>query len=228
MQPQDATAVYLFKLWPWIEANKKRIAIGIGITIAAILFFYYISSQREQKEINAGKALTDAVMATSGGQLADPYLKISADYPATLAGQRALLQAAAVLFSAGKYADAQTQFQKFLDAYPDSVFYGQAQLGVAASLDAQGKLDLAAGAYQKAVNSSDAMIVSAAKLAMARIYESQGKLKEAFTLYEDVARADPNGTLGSEAEQRAMELKTKASSPVPASTAPVDSFKLNL
>jgi tetratricopeptide (TPR) repeat protein len=228
MQPQDATAVYLFKLWPWIEDNKKRIAIGIGIIIAAILFFYFISSQREQKEINAGKALTDAVIGGSGGQLADAYLKINADYPATLAGQRALLQAAAALFTAEKYADAQTQFQKFLDTYPDSAFYGQAQLGVAVSLDAQGKLDLAAGAYQKAVNSSDAMTVNAAKLAMARIYESQGKLNEAFTLYEDVARADPNGTFGSEAEQRAMELKTKSSSPAPASTAPVDSFKLNL
>jgi predicted negative regulator of RcsB-dependent stress response len=226
MQAQDATAVYLFKLWPWIEANKKRIIIGTGIIIAAIFAFYLVSSQREQKEIDAGKALTEVLVGNGGGQLADAYLKISADYPATRAGQRASLQAAVALFAAGQYADAQAQFQKFLDTYPDSAFSSQAALGVAASLDAQGKSDLAAGAYQQAISSSDAMTASIAKLATARIYESQGKLNEALTLYEDVARSNPNGALGSEAAVRAMELKVK-SPPVPASTVPADSFKLN-
>jgi tetratricopeptide (TPR) repeat protein len=226
MQSQDATAVYLFKLWPWIEENKKRIVIIAAAIMAAILVFYFVSSQREQKEIDAGKALTEAAIGNSGGQLADGYLKINADYPATLAGQRALLQAASAFFAAGRYPDAQAQFQKFLDAHPDSAFSGQASLGVAASLDAQGKSDLALGAYQQAISSSDAMAGSIAKLATARIYETQGKVNDAFTLYEEVARANPNSALGSEAAMRAMELKTKSPS-VPPSTAPVDSFKLN-
>ena len=81
----------------------------------------------------------------TASQQADLYLKIAADYQGTSAGQRALLQGAAMLFAAGRYADAQTQFQKFLDAYPDSFFAAQAALGVATSLDAQGKTDLAAG-----------------------------------------------------------------------------------
>jgi predicted negative regulator of RcsB-dependent stress response len=226
MQTQDATAIYLFKLWPWIENNKKRILIGAGIIITAIFIFYFAASQRAQKEIDAGKALTDAVIATGGGQSADAYLKISADYPATLAGQRAALQAAGVMFAAGRYADAQEQFQKFIDAHPDSAFSSQATLGVAASLDAQSKQDLAVAAYQKAIGPSDATTTSIAKLATARIYESQGKLKDAFTLYEDVARSNPGGTLGSEAAVRAMELQTKLPA-VPVSTAPANSFKLN-
>ena len=226
MQPQDATAVYLFKLWPWIEDNKKRIAIGAGIIIVAAFIFYFVSSQREQREIDAGKALTEAIISTDGGQLADGYLKINAQYPATLAGQRALLQGAAAMFASGRYADAQAQFQKYLDAHPDGAFYGQASLGVAASLDAQGKSDLAAGAYQQSISSSDAMTASIAKLATARIYESQGKLKEALDLYESVSRANPNAALGSEAAVRAMELKSKLPA-APVSTAPANPFKLN-
>src|SRR5476649_265190 len=152
MQAQDATEVYLFKLWPWLEENKKRIAIVGGVVVAAILVLYFMSVQRTQREIDAGKALTDAVIAAGGGQSADVYLKISADYPGTLAGQRAAAAAAAAMFEAGRFADAQAQFQKFLDAHADSALSSQAALGVAASLDAQGKTDMAASSYQQAIN----------------------------------------------------------------------------
>lgn len=222
MQAQDATTVWFFKLWPWIEDNKKWIIAVTGIIIAGALGFYYVSSQREQREIDAGRALTEA-MISGGAPSADNLLKISADYPSTMAGQRAWLQGAASLFAAGRYADAQAQFQKFLDAHPDGTFSDQAALGVAASLDAQGKEELAVGAYQRILNgSSDAMAVSVAKLATARIFESQGKLKEALTFYEEVARANPNSSLASEAAVRAMQIETKEtkSKPAPASAAP--------
>ena len=228
MQTQDAATVWFFKLWPWIEVNAKRLIAAAAIIVAAVLVFYYVSSRREQGEIDAGRAMTDAVIAGGAAQPADVFLKISADYPSTLAGQRALLQGAAALFAAGRYADAQAQFKNYVDAHPDGAFSDQAALGVAASLDAQGKDDLAVGAYQRVLNgSSDAMTVGLAKLATARIYESEGKLKEALAFYEDVARANPNSSLGSEAVVREMELQTK-SQPAPASTAPAAPFNLGL
>jgi predicted TPR repeat methyltransferase len=82
-------------------------------------------------------------------------------------------------------------------------------LGVATSLEAQGKLDLAAGTYQRAANTSDAATVSAANFALGRIDEQQGKSAEALNFYTEVARANPEGTLGSEAALRVMELKSK-------------------
>ena len=99
-----------------------------------------------------------------------------------------MLQGAAALYEAGKYPDARAQFQNFLDAHPGSEFAGEAALGVAASLDAQGKAD--ATKYQAVVNSStDPAIVSAAKFGLGRIAEAQGKFNEALSLYQKMPRA---------------------------------------
>ena len=231
MQLQDAPATYLFKLWPWFEANRIRIAWGGGVIVVAAGLISFYSWQRDQKEITAGKALTQVMRSiplnATASQQADLYLKISTDHQGTSAGQRALLQGAAMLFAAGKYADAQAQFQKFLDVHPGSVFAAQAALGVATSLDAQGKTDLAAGVYQRIINSyADATAVDSARFALAQINEHQGKLAEAANLYEAIVHFNPNGSLGSEAGLRLMELKMKLQSASP-STGPTAPFKLN-
>jgi predicted negative regulator of RcsB-dependent stress response len=218
---ESAITQYLFKLWPWLEANAKRIVFGAVFVVIAIFVFSFYSYRQNAREVDAGNAMTQAVVSSSGSQLADACLKVATDYPGTLAGQRALLQGAAVLFEAGKYADAQAQFQKFLDTYPDNVLTPQAALGVAASLDAQGKTDQAFSAYQNAVNqTSDANTAAGAKFAIARITEAQGKFADAEKLYEDIARAFQGSSMGSEAGMRAMELKTKLSAPPPSIPAP--------
>jgi len=221
MPAQDAPTAVLFKLWPWVEANKNRVIAGAGIIIVAIFLFSFFSWQREQKEIVAGRALTQLTLSNpanmSAGQLADAYLKIASEYPGTLAGRRAWLQGAAALFAAGKFADAQAQFQKFLDAHPDGDFSASAALGVAASLDALGRLDLAIGAYQRVVNGfSDVVAATTAKFALARIDEQQGKFTDALNVYESIARSSPGSPSASEAGMRAVELRTKVASATPA------------
>ncbi len=216
MQAQDSTTLQLFKLWNWVEVNRNRVIGGAVVAAAATMILWFFVSQRAAKEVAAGRALTQA--AFSGGyQTADAYAKVAAEYPGTIAGQRASLLGAAALFEAGKYADAQAQFQKFLDDHSDSEFSSQALLGVATSLDAQDKKDLASGAYQRVINnSSDTAVVSAAKFGLARIEESQGKLNDALVLYQDVARANPSGALGSEATMHLIELRNKMPAPAPA------------
>ena len=231
MEIQDAPAAYFFKLWPKIEANWIRIALGGGVIVVVAVSISFYSWQRDQKEINAGKALTQFMMTVprnaTGSQPADLFLKIAGDYQGTSAGQRAWLQGAAILFEAERYAEAQAQFQKYLDAHPDSFFAAQATLGVATCLDAQGKMDLAAGVYQRVINTaSDASAVNSAKFAMAQIDERQGKSTDALNLYEDIVRSNPNSSVGSEAGLRAMELKMKLPSASP-STAPAAPFKPN-
>jgi len=231
MQAQDTSTFFFFKLWPWVEANLKRIGIGAGIAVAAAFLISFYFWQQDQKEIAAGRAFTQLIVSTppdtSASQLADLYLQIANEYPGTRAAQRALLQGATVLFAAGRYADAQTEFQKSLDAHPDGQFSGQAALGVAASLEAQGKTDLAARAYQGVINGfDDPMAADRAKFALARIYESQGKVSDALNFYEDVASVNPNNSLGSEANARVMKLKAKLP-PASSATAPSDLFNVS-
>jgi TolA-binding protein len=228
MQSQDAASDFLFKLWPWFEANVKRLAFGAAILIIIVFVFSFYSYRQDQREITAGQELTQIDLSESSDQLADACLKIATDYAGTAAGQRALLQGATTLFTMGKYNDAQTQFQKFLDTYPDNFFAPQATLGVAASLDALGNADLAVSAYEKAAGqTADANVVVNAKFALARIDESQGKLAEAARLYGEVARAYPNTSLGSEAGLRAMELNEKLPK-APATPVPDASVPFNL
>jgi TolA-binding protein len=221
MQPQEATTDYLFNLWPWFEANAKRLAYGAALALIAIFIFSFYSYRQNKREVDAGEALTQAGMANTGSQLAAASLKIAADYASTLAGQRALLQGATALFAIDKFADAQVQFQKFLDTYPDNSLAPQAALGVAASLDGQGETDQAINAYQKAINlTSDGSVVAAAKFALARIDEAQGKFADADKIYAEVARAYPNSSMSSEAQMRDAELKTKSPAAAPVASAP--------
>ncbi len=229
MELQDAPATFLFKLWPWFEANKTRLMAAGGIVIVAAGVIYFYTWQQNQKQITAGQALTQLMLSdqrsAGPGQQASLFLKIARDYPNTTAGERALLQSATLLFEAGNYADAQTQFQEFLNQYPSSFFAAQASLGLASSQDAQGKADLAAGTYQRIYNTyTEEMPVNMARFGMAQINERQGKVTDAINLYQDIMRAMPNSPLAAEAGLRIMELKIKQPSASTVTT-PAVSFK---
>jgi TolA-binding protein len=218
MQAQDTTTLFLLKLWPWIEANKNRLIGGAAIAVAVIFIIWFAACQRQAKEVAAGQALTVASL-TGDATPADAYLKIAEEHGGTVAGQRALMQGATALFNAGKFTDAQVQFQNYLDAHPDGEFSGQAMLGVAASLDGQGKTDLAAGAYQRVIsNPSDTTVVSGARFGLARIEDFQGKFTDAITLYQDVANANPGSSLASQSAMRLMELRGRLATTTPAAT----------
>jgi len=231
MQLENTPETYLFKIWPWIEANKIRLAWGSGAVVVAIGLFWFHAAQKDQAEVTAGEALTQLMMTDSRGtplaQRADLFLKVAQDYKNTAAARRALLQSGAILFDAGQYADAQARFQEFLNQYPANEFAAQAALGVATSLDAQGKADQAAGAYQGLINTySDVMAQNLARFSLARLDERQNKSTDAMNLYNDIIRSMPNTPLASQAGMLAMELKSQQPAAAPVTT-PGAPFKLN-
>ena len=214
MQAQDTATAYFFKLWSWVETNIKQVFVGLVAAAIAVALVAYYFWRQNQMEINAGQALTQLLMSpppnSDANQLADAYFKIAADYPGAQSGGRALVLGATTLFEGGQYTEAQEQFQKYLDTYPGSAFSASAALGVAASLEAGGKADLAASAYQRVISGfSDPNAVDMAKFALAKIDDQHNKLAEAESLYQDVAHNNPNTPLGSEAAFRAFQLRTK-------------------
>src|SRR5271170_6176427 len=98
MQAQTETTAedLMFRLWPWIEANAKRIALGAAVVVIAVFVYSFHTYRQSQREIAAGEALTQAGISQSGVQLAETCLKIATDYAGTAAAQRALLQGATV------------------------------------------------------------------------------------------------------------------------------------
>ena len=142
-------------------------------------------------------------------------LKVEPENAGTQAGAQAILLAGGALFTQGKFAEAQSQFERLLKDYPGNQFSPQALLGVASSLHAQGKLDLALTAYKNAERPGSSTATQA-KFGQASILATQGKGSEAMALYEGIfidLREDRSNPLGSEAAMRAMELRAKLPAP---------------
>ena len=210
------------KLWVWFEANKKQalwgtlLIVGLGLVVS---FYFW---QESKKETNAGEALSQVLANTvfSGALAASPeaYLKVASQHGGTSAGAQALLLAGEAFFAAGRYSEAQAQFQRFSREYAGNPLIAQALLGAATCLDAQGKTEEAARAYKEVFERyPNANVVPQARFSLARICESQGKLEQARSLYEEVARAE--SSIGNEAGMRLEELKTKLSAAAPPSAA---------
>jgi len=218
MDTQDVSTEVLFKLWPWLEANKNKLIGGAVIIVVIAVIYSYITWERGQNEITSGEAFTQLLFQNSGranpSEEANDFLALASKYAGTEAGQRAQLQAASVLFESGNYADAQVQFQNFADSHTGALA-AIANLGAGASLEAQGKLDGAAAAYQRIGSAhADPGSYLQAQFSLGRLAEQKGKLTEAEGYYESAAQfGRAGGTISEEAQGRAYEIKMKLSAP---------------
>jgi tetratricopeptide (TPR) repeat protein len=203
----------LWRTYAWFEKNKRQVLLATGAAVVIGLIVYFIIWQKEEKQAEAGRALSTAFAS----QAADPqsrenpdtYLGVAKQFPGSKAAERAALLAATSLFAQGKYEPALAEFQKFARENTGSPFMSQAMLGIAATLDAQGKSDQALEAYTSVVERyPNSPVLAQAKFSQARLRQAKGELERALTLYEDVAK-DQMGALGNEAGMRAEELKQK-------------------
>jgi predicted negative regulator of RcsB-dependent stress response len=235
MESQDSATLFLFKIWPTVEAKKNWFIGGTIAVVLIVLFVIFLDWRRDQKEVTAGEALSQLVVTapanTAPAQMAARYLKIAGDYADTLSGQRAQLLGAAALLEAGNHADAQTQFQKFVDTFPASSLVATAALGVAAAAEAQNKPN-AVDLYQQVLDTyHDPSAMLSAQFALGRIYEHQAKITEALRFYQQVARSAPRTTLGQEAGVKVVELTAalppKTMLPAPSPAAADVAAKLN-
>ncbi len=214
-QPQPAPQDSVVSLLAWLEVHKKRLAIGGGLALVVIFVSMIVIQQQAEKERTASAALSDVRMPYSAsGTLppgtADALAKVASDYPGSQAAARALLLSAGVLFSEAKsaadYAAAEKRFAQIGQDYPESQWTPNAALGIAASLKAQGKTAEATAKYEEVTKRfASSPIIAEAKLALAKLYESS-KSEEAFKMYEDLMKENPNSVLSMEATMRQDDL----------------------
>lgn len=216
------------KAWAWFEMNKKPTIWGatalvvVGVSVA---FFFY---RQSEQELAAGEALSNVIVPQLTGapghtESAEAYLKVAAAYPKASAAARAVLLAGGSLFVEGKYPEAKAQFDRFAREYRDSPFMGQALLGIAACQDAQGKTNEAIAAYKDLIDHHPAEnVLAQARFALGNLYEAQHDPEKARNQFEEVARENPYGSIGSEAGMRLEELKIKHPNLWPATPMPTN------
>ncbi len=203
------------RLWAWFETNKTQ-AVGGAVIVALVAmvvgFFMWRHGQQADKasEALSSVMLEQATMPNGQPATAPSFLKMAAEYPDSGAASRALIFAAADLFTAGKFDDSRMQFERFSRDHRDSQFMGVALLGVAACYDAQGKTNEAVTAYKDLIDHHPGeTVLPQARFALARLYAGMGQPDKAFPLFDDVARDNPYSSVGSEAGMRLEELKMK-------------------
>ena len=241
MESEVAQLPLTERVWIWLQNNVRQALWGVvGLLLLGVIVAYFFY-HRNQKEIQAGEALSNVAGMSEAGanaNLAEAYLKVAAEYPNSRAGASALLLAAGDLFADGKFEQAKTQFQKLAREHSDSPLLGQALLGIASCLEAMGKSAEAIAGYKDLVDHhpSDS-VVPQARFALARLYEAQNKPELARDYLEQVAQValGPDGqpryvygSMGSEAGMLLEELKTKYPSLVKPPAAPPGSapFKI--
>ena len=207
---QQSTGFYEFLAW--VEMNKKRLLFGAAavlLLIVVLIVLNYLRDSREAVASDSLLALRPLYGAAERGNNARPeeLLRVTANYPSTSAGERALVLAASTLFTDGKYAEAQNQFAKFLADYRSSPLAGIAALGVAASLDAQDKLDAALAAYQDvAAKYPEDPVAARASLAVAALYEAKQQPEQALKTLEALSKPAIYGNTAMEAMMRKEQL----------------------
>jgi predicted negative regulator of RcsB-dependent stress response len=228
MESDAAQLPLSHQAWAWFEANRKPalLAVGAVVLVGAMVSFYFY--QQNEKEQAAAEALSAVAMpqmtgARGGQETASAYLKVTAEYPGTSAAARALLLGAGSWFTEGKYPEAKAQFDRFTREFSDSPFMGEALLGSAACLDALGKTNEALTAYNDLVRQHPGEnVVSQARFALGRLYEAQNDPEKARSQFEEVARGNAYGSLGSEAGMRVEELNLKYPKLVPLTPPPAN------
>ncbi len=221
MESDAAQLPVSHKALAWFDANKKQALMGAGVVVLAGMIIAFIIYQRNQSEVAASIALSNVEVPQMSGARgsADPvaaYLKIVAEYPKSSAAARALLLAGGGLFVDGKYAESRAQFDRFAREQGNSPLMGEALLGAAACMDALGKTNEALTAYTDLVRQHPGEnVTSQARFALGRLYEARNDPEKARAQFEEVARGNPYGSLGSEAGMRLEELNQKYPKLVP-------------
>jgi tetratricopeptide (TPR) repeat protein len=224
----------LYEFLAWLEVNKKRVAVGAAVVAIVIGVAWIARWYGAEKERKAGQALS-AISLQPGptepvpADTADKLLKVAAEYPGTLAAIRAELIRASLLFTGGKYAEAEGAFSKFIREHPESRWVGQAYFGAAVSLDAQNKVNDAISKYEDfARRFSNDPNIDQARLNLGVLYEVANKPAEAAKEYDKIVKsASSASSMGyspaqGEAQERQRRLLAKHPelAPVPTNRPP--------
>lgn len=180
------------------------LVIGVG----GFGYYYYLQYQREALEAKAREALV-------GAKTPEELVKVADQFPRTDQATLALLGAADGSFAKRDYAGAIADYQRIVQAAttnPDLL--DPAQLGLASSLEAGGKMDDAINAYlEVARRGAKSPYAPFAYYAAANLYEARGDKTNEREVLTEAAMLDPDSAFVKQAQAKLKELTMAAQVP---------------
>lgn len=204
---QQIESSKLYDLIDWAHKNRHKLTVGVGAVAGVAIAVAVFNWRSNENERAANRALLTLPAATA---TSEALLKVSTDYPGTLAGQRAALLGASQLFNSGKFDEARAAFSQVAAEAATATLLASAEYGVATSLDALGKRAEAAAKYQEVITRfSEEAVGPLSKLGLGRIHEAEGRHEAAFRLYQELGSNGPYDPWSAEANERRQELLSK-------------------
>ncbi|MXW81451.1 MAG: tetratricopeptide repeat protein [Gemmatimonadetes bacterium] len=179
-----------------VEYVKERARLFVGgavAVIAVIVAINYFIESKETDRLNAAALLGDVLMVEQGGEQTE-VVRLAEELVSAYAGTPAAAQGTIILanlyYAQGRYVEARTYYQRYLDNYePLDVLAYAAQSGLGACLEAEGQFVAAAQHYETyAAQQAGTIREAMAQMEAARIYGLAGESGKQQTLLEQVSR----------------------------------------
>jgi predicted negative regulator of RcsB-dependent stress response len=185
------------------------ILVALVVVVGGLGYYYYLQNQREQLEASARTALLQA-------KTPEELVKVADQFPHTDQGTLALVSAADASFAKRDYAAAIQDYQRIIqNVTTDLELRDSAQLGLASSLEASGKIDDAINAYlevaRRGVKSPYAPFACSSA---ARLYEDRGDKDNQRKILTEAASLDPDSMFVKQAQQKLKEMTAAAQPPM--------------
>ena len=179
-----------------VEYVKERARLFVGgavAVIAVIVAINYFIEAKETDRLKAAALLGDVLMVEQGGEQTEA-IRLAEELVSAYAGTPAAAQGTIILanlyYAQGRYVEARTYYQRYLDNYePLDVLAYAAQSGLGACLEAEGQFVAAAQHYETyAAQQAGTIREAMAQMEAARIYGLAGESGKQQTLLEQVSR----------------------------------------
>ena len=190
---EDEFVEWIMEAIEYVKERARLFGGGAVAVIAVVMAINYFIESKEADRLKAAALLGDVLMVEQGGEPGEA-IRLAEELVSSYAGTPAAAQGTVLLanlhYAQGRYVEARTYYQRYLDNYePLDVLAYAAQSGLGACLEAEGQLLAAAQHYEAYATQQAGTIREAmAQMEAARIYGLAGESDKQQALLEEVSR----------------------------------------
>lgn len=208
---EDEVLTTFYRIIGYVEANYPKILAGIGVLAVAVLIGISLKNNADKKQQAAVDSLGRIQISMMQGQMGASLIdaeQLAREHAGTQIAAQALLMLGNAYFGTGRYEEARSTFQNYLDEYgsdgPDG--YG-AWVSVGACIEQLGNEIGAAQHYAQFADAHNGSPFSPlALLEAARIYRGVDDRDQAIIHLSRIKADYPEATMAREAEAQLREL----------------------